>query len=287
MHCDWLLQFDRRLIAPRIALADVIIGVSDYVTNGIRRAFPEFEDRCVTVFNGTDVHEITPRGEPPDGDSQSVVFVGRVSPEKGVHVLINAFEQVANHCPNAHLEIIGPEHMAPQGFIVTLSGDPTIGRLSRFYDGRSYSKRLYEQVRERLEGRVILLGYLPRDQLIKHLRQANLFVQPSIASEMFGMAVADAMAAALPVVATNVCGLPELVANGETGLLVPPDNADELAEAILHLLNDPSLSERMGRAGRSRVERRFSWEAAVDRLNPLYQAVVAGEPIASVSTAAA
>jgi glycosyltransferase involved in cell wall biosynthesis len=104
---------------------------------------------------------------------------------------------------------------------------------------------------------------------------------------MFGMAVADAMAAALPVVATNVCGLPELVANGETGLLVPPDNADELAEAILHLLNDPSLSERMGRAGRSRVERRFSWEAAVDRLNPLYQAVVAGEPIASVSTAAA
>ena len=64
------------------------------------------------------------------------------------------------------------------------------------------------------------LGHLPRRDMIERLRQADVFVQPSIASEMFGMATAEAMAAGIPVVATRICGLPEVVADGETGFLV-------------------------------------------------------------------
>ena len=101
--------------------------------------------------------------------------------------------------------------------------------LSRFYGG-SYLDSLEGQLKGKLEGRVSFLGHIPRADMIERLRQADLFVQPSIASEMFGMATAEAMAAGIPVVATRICGLPEVVAEGETGLLVPPDNPEAMAK---------------------------------------------------------
>ena len=284
MHADWLLQFERNLIAKRIALADAIIGVSEYVTAGIRRVFPEFAHRCFTVFNGCDVDRIKPQPEKDDSRLPSrIVFVGRLSPEKGLHVLIDGFERVVKCRPDVFLEIIGPEAMVPQGFLVGLSSDPMVLGLKRFYNGRSYLESLRGRLKDKLPGKVLFLGYLSREELIERLRQADLFVQPSIASEMFGMAVADAMAAALPVVATWICGLPEVVADGATGLLVPPDNPDALAEAILHVLNDPQLSYAMGQAGRSRVERMFSWDVVVETLGAIYNGLLSGAPVTTLS----
>jgi glycosyltransferase involved in cell wall biosynthesis len=285
MHADWLLQFDRKLIAKRLALADAIIGVSDYVTRGIRRVFPEFAHRCFTVFNGCDVAQIKPNPARHGSRCLSrIVFVGRLSPEKGLHVLIDAFRRVVKSRPDACLEIIGPEGMAPQSFIIGLSTDPLVRGLNRFYDGQSYSERLREHSKGKLLGNLVFLGFLTREEMIQRLRQADLFVQPSIASEMFGMAVTDAMAAGLPVVATRICGLPEVVAHEASGLLVPPDNPEVLAEAIIRLLNDSQLSEEMGRAGRSRVERMFSWEVVVESLSALYNGLIFGSPLTTPST---
>jgi spore coat protein SA len=270
MHCDWLVQLDRQVINGRLRQVDAVVGCSEYVTRNIRTAFPQYADRCATVFNGVDVEKITVRtGRPRDRRSPRVVFVGRVSPEKGLHVLIDAFERVLNKRPESHLEIIGGEFVTPLQFTVGMSDDPMVQGLSRFYRG-SYLDSLRSQVKRRLEGRVTFLGHIPRAEMIEHVRQADLFVQPSIASEMFGLAVAEAMAAGVPVVATRICGLPELVADGETGLLVRPDDPEALAEAIIHLLNDSDLSEQMGRAGRARVERLFSWDKTVAALEHVY-----------------
>jgi glycosyltransferase involved in cell wall biosynthesis len=280
MHCDWLVQLDREVINGRLRQADAIIGCSEYVTSNIQTAFPQYADRCATVFNGVDLEKVTvSTGRLRDRRCARVVVAGRVSPEKGLHVLIDAFEGVLNQLPETHLEIIGPEWVVPLEFIVGISDDPMVRSLSRFYEG-SYVDSLRDQVKGKLVGRVTFLGYLPREEMIEHLRQADLFVQPSIASEMFGMAVAEAMAAGLPVVATRVCGLPEVVADGETGLLISPDDPKALADAIIHLLKDSNLSERMGQAGRARVERLFSWDKTVAALERVYRSEnPATEPI--------
>jgi glycosyltransferase involved in cell wall biosynthesis len=121
-------------------------------------------------------------------------------------------------------------------------------------------------VKGKLTDRVTFLSYLPRVEMLEHLKQADVFVQPSIASEMFGIAVAEAMAAGAPVVATRICGLPELVADGVTGLLVDRDDPEMLAEAIIHLLDDSNLSGHMGDAGRARVEQLFTWDQTTEAL---------------------
>jgi spore coat protein SA len=270
MCSNWLVQLDREVINGRLRQTDAIVGCSEYVTSNIRTAFPQYADRCATVFPGVDLEKISVSARrPQDRRSPRVVFVGRVSPEKGLHVLIDAFERVLDKRPETHLEIIGGEFVTPLQFTVGMSDDPMVRGLSQFYRG-SYLDSLRDLVKGKLADRVTFFGHLTRVAMIEHVRQADLFVQPSIASEMFGMAVAEAMAAGVPVVATRICGLPELVADGETGLLVGPGDPEVLADAIIHLLNEPNLSQAMGRAGRARVERLFSWDRTVAALEHLF-----------------
>jgi glycosyltransferase involved in cell wall biosynthesis len=120
--------------------------------------------------------------------------------------------------------------------------------LNRFYHG-SYLDSLRDQVNGETKRARGFPRSLTHAEMIEHLRQADLLVQPSIV-EMFGMPVAEAMAAGAPVVATRVGGLPELVADGEAGLLVGP--------------GDPE-------AGRARVERLFSWDKTVAALEHVYR----------------
>jgi glycosyltransferase involved in cell wall biosynthesis len=116
---------------------------------------------------------------------------------------------------------------------------------------------------------VFFKGELFHAELAATLRTAGLLVAPSIV-ETFGMPVAEAMASAVPVVASRVGGLPELVVDGSTGLLVAPDSAQDLAAAIVRLVTDRDVARAMGLAGRQRAEKMFSWEAIVRSLMFLY-----------------
>ena len=98
-------------------------------------------------------------------------------------------------------------------------------------------------------------------------------VLPSL-EEAFGLPLAEAMASGLPTVATRVGGMPELVVDGETGLLVPPDDAGALADALVRLLEDPALASRLGAGGRARAVERFSWDAVAERALSLYQPLI-------------
>jgi starch synthase len=95
-------------------------------------------------------------------------------------------------------------------------------------------------------------------------------VAPSLV-ESFGMPVAETMASGVPVVASRVGGLPELVIDGTTGLLVDPDNPAALSQAILRILDDRASAQAMGRAGRRRAEKLFAWEKIVETLLALYK----------------
>jgi glycosyltransferase involved in cell wall biosynthesis len=98
------------------------------------------------------------------------------------------------------------------------------------------------------------------------------------ATELFGLVVVEAMAAGCAVVASNVASLPELVAEGKDGFLVPPNNPAALREKIVALLSDPGRSAEMGRAGREKVQRKFTWRATAERCLAAYQELGLSQP---------
>ena len=139
----------------------------------------------------------------------------------------------------------------------------------------SIDERLLESVMGRNGTRkhVQMLGHVPWQKLADLYRHAGVFVMPSH-YETFGISVIEAMAFGLPVVATHVGGLPEVVEDGVTGILVPPKDSKALAEALLQLLRDPDLSARMGQAGRERVRSEFTVDRIVSQTLDVYKSVV-------------
>jgi glycosyltransferase involved in cell wall biosynthesis len=95
MHCDWLNELDRNLIDKRLKHVNAIIGCSDYITNQVKTRFPQYADRCATLYNGADIGRFSERSPIPlEKERKRVLFVGRVSPEKGLHVLLDAYIRV-------------------------------------------------------------------------------------------------------------------------------------------------------------------------------------------------
>jgi glycosyltransferase involved in cell wall biosynthesis len=173
--------------------------------------------------------ELPPRvGEP--AEPPEVLFVGRLSPEKGILDLVQASD----------------------GIPLTVAGDGPL--------------------RDRVPG---ALGFVPHHALPPLYERAAVVAVPSH-REGFGVACAEAMAYARPVVASAVGGLLDLVVDGETGVLVPPRDVPALREALERLLGDPDLRRRLGEAGRARVQERFSWPAVTDATLAAYEDALAG-----------
>jgi len=118
--------------------------------------------------------------------------------------------------------------------------------------------------------RVRFIGRVPHAELPLVLSQCDLFAQPSIGEEAFGISVVEAMACGLPVLASNNGGLPEIVVEGETGHLLPPGEISAWREAIARVGGDGALLHRLGRAGRSRAEAEFTWAANAEKLEAIF-----------------
>jgi len=204
-------------------------------------------------------------------EAKRLLFVGRVSPEKGLHVLLDAFQKVIERYPRTRLEIVGPASLVSIELLVTLSDDPKVADLASFYSG-SYFSHLRDKLPSGVAPQVCFTGSVPYSQLTNHYRNGDVYVQPSF-SEAFGMPVAEAMASGLPVVAARVGGIPEVVVNGKTGLLVESGDATALAEAILRLFEDEDLRKSMAKAGRQRILELFSWERIVESLLRQYKSI--------------
>ena len=278
MQCEWLTQFPREVIEPRLRQADVIIGCSQYITDLIAAEFPEFSARCVTVPNSAD-HIPEDRTARPAGPK--VLFVGRLSPEKGVHDLITAFRGVLARVPDATLHLVGAPGSAPLEYLVGPSKDPHVQALRVFYDAadRRIEKDFYLTALEELAGpelgrRIVFEGYADHHTIQAHYGNAAVLVNPSL-SESFGITVVEAMMMKVPVIATRVGGMKHTVVPGETGFLVEPGNPSALGQAIEAVLTDRELASRMGAAGRARALEEFSWGGSAERLTEAYAQAVA------------
>ena len=275
MHCDWLSQLPIETVRPRVRQADLIIGCSEHVTQAIVARFPEYASRCVTVPNAAAI----PDGPPLPSGGRTVLFVGRLSPEKGVHHLIRAFHDVLRVFPDASLRLVGGAGSAPPEYLVFLSDDPHVAALRTFYSGRRpglkdpYLDALEREAGSELGRRIHIEGWMDGDRLEAYYREACLLVNPSL-SEAFGMSLVEAMMHGRPVVATKVGGMPYIVEDQRTGLLVAPADPPALARAILELLEHRDRSHQMGEVGRQRALSEFTWDRCSRLLLEHYQSLM-------------
>jgi glycosyltransferase involved in cell wall biosynthesis len=274
MHCEWLTQLGRRTIQKRLALTDAVFGCSGYITEKIRARFPGYAGRCHVVFNGVDTGTFVPLKKRAAARAEKLLFVGRITPEKALHDLIEAVERLTSRFPGLRLDIVGPDAETPKEYIVDLSDDDRVKALAPWYDG-NYFERLKELARGRLGERVRFVGLVSPADLPEYYQGADLLVNPSL-SESFGMSLVEAMACGTPVVATRVGGMPEIVEAGRTGVLVSPGDPDALGEAIAGLLGDAPLRASMRSTCRSRAEGLFSWDVVAGSLVARYRDVLGG-----------
>jgi glycosyltransferase involved in cell wall biosynthesis len=278
MHCEWLTQLDRKTIESCLKKTDLIVGINEYITEKIRRRFPKFAHLCRTLLNGVDIDVFVNENKYHDSNKENVkqlLFVGRVSPEKGVHVLLDAFQMVFKRYPRVHLTIVGAHASLPVDFLAGLSEDALTKDLEQFYNV-NYLSYLYSKLSPEIADQVTFTGSIPHRLLKDYYQTADLVVSPSICNEG-ALPLLEAMAASVPVVASRGGGAPEIIEDGKTGLLVERGDASALAEAILCLISNEALSKSMGNAGRKRAVEYFSWEQTTQNLGKLYESLFSGK----------
>jgi glycosyltransferase involved in cell wall biosynthesis len=242
-HClplrDWFpLMLQMKLWRRWRNAFNLIVANSEAVK---RLLLAEGIEPVEVVGNGVPIQPPRPPLSPPP----MVAFGGRLVREKGVDILLQAFAKMVMQMPEARLLIAGngPEH--------------------------EYLKKLAANLG--LSSCVSMLGHLPRVKAERACAAAWVQAVPSRWAEPFGIVAVEAMMRGTAVVASSSGALTEIVQDGKTGFLVPPDDVGALAETLLRLLRDRELAEQMGRAGRTVALERFSEAAFVDRFIELYQ----------------
>ncbi|MGE0622636.1 MAG: glycosyltransferase family 4 protein [Pseudomonadales bacterium] len=269
MHCEWLSQLNTGLVEQGVAASTWLSGCSQFIADGIAHRFPNRSEDIFALLNGVDTNLFHPCAEEDHKsvDPVELLFVGRVSPEKGVHVLLHAFNKVVEIEANVRLKIIGARIGAPYDYIARLDSDKKVHELDRYFrDDRLYQSTLDQIPSQLARERIEFIPSVPQAELLNAYQSADVFIFPSVWQEPFGMPLIEAMACGKPVVTTNSGGIPEFVKAGINGLLVERGNAEELADAILSLISDPDTRRRMGIAGREFVERELDWSAVARRL---------------------
>jgi glycosyltransferase involved in cell wall biosynthesis len=228
----------RRLQRLSYLLAHRIIGnsaaaVEQLIEEGVA------DWRIVQIANGLDVSRFPPRQPRPR--LRVVTTVANLRPGKGHEVLLEAAARVVRRVPDVHFQIVG--------------------------DGPRRAELEQQAAALRISAQVSFLGHSSDVPAV--LQQTDVFAFPSF-MEASPNAVMEAMAAGLPVVATRVGGIPEVIEDGRSGVLVPPHDDRALAAGILRLIARPDLAARMGEAARQTVEARFSFERMVGEFQQLY-----------------
>ena len=235
--------------------AEFVAAETDYSRDLLRRRCPDSAAKIHRVYNGIDLgrfpapHDETARLAAPY-HLPRILSVGRLVAFKGFEDLIDACAGLANRRIDFLCDIIG--------------------------DGPL--RDILQQKIEKLDlsSKVNLLGSLSQQAVLEKLQTTDIFALASTtdakgATDVFPTVILEAMASARPVVSTRLAGIPELVVDGETGILVSPGNPSALTDALEQLLRDPELRLHYGRAGRTRVEQRFLIEETVAPLVELFQ----------------
>jgi alpha-maltose-1-phosphate synthase len=243
-----------------VEAASAVIAVSNGMRDDLLAVYPAVPaDRVRVIHNGIDTSEYRPDPATDvldrygvDPGRPSVIFVGRVTRQKGLPVLLRAASAIDRA---AQLVICAGQADTPEL-------EAEVSDLAR-------------ELRANRSGMIWLSGMLPKREVIQLLTHATVFVCPSL-YEPLGIVNLEAMACGTAVVGSRVGGIPEVVADGKTGLLVPADDPAALARALNVLLADRPLAAEMGRLGRARAEAKFGWASIAAQTVALYAGLTGG-----------
>jgi glycosyltransferase involved in cell wall biosynthesis len=245
----------KHLLDRVLSYADVIISPSEYYINE-SRFLGKYRDKIVVIPNGINIVESDivyskekckeKLGLPLDGSI--ILFLGNLVPYKGPDVLVKAMSRIVKDVPDTKL----------------------------FFVGKGVMRDELEMLSKKLgvEKNVKFTGFV--EEGLKHFyyRAADVFVLPStMSTESFGIVNLEAMACGVPIVASRIGGIPDVVKDGENGLLVPPRDSNALADAIIYLLENEEVRNKMGKNGRKKVEV-YSWERIAEETEKVYLSLI-------------
>ena len=208
------------------------------------------------VPNGVDTEHFSPDVSPIEefcDGKQNILFLGRLEKRKGLNYLLKAYEQVKQEVPDSRLIVVGP--------------------------GTRLRKRYERWIKRHDLKDVVLIGYAPYAELPRYYKSADVFCSPATSRESFGIVLLEAMAVGKPIVATNIDGYASVVSDGEDGVLVPPKDSKSLARALVSVLRDKALQQRMGEKGKLKAAE-YSWERVAQRVVDYYAKMLNESPLA-------
>lgn len=237
----------RALVSFNLRQADLITCTSQVMAQAVERMAQPKTPIHVVPF-GVDLTHFRPRPYPKSPTEPLVIGVVK-SLEKlyGIEYLLQAFVSLCSQNGDLRLLIVGDG--TQRSALESLASELEIAESTRF------------------------VGRIPHDQVIRYLHKMDIFVVPSL-QESFGVAAVEAAAAGLPVLASNVGGLPEVVVDGKTGFLVPPADVEALSGRLSQLIADSALRQRMGQAGRDFIKAHYDWQVNAAQMESLYQSLV-------------
>lgn len=236
-HDRWLPAITESLLP----LFHRVVGVSQWVIDGLKTRFPFLNAKLKLIYNGLSAPVQTPR--PNSFDPPRIFLCGRLSSEKGFPFALRCFARLKEQGSRAELEIAGD------------------GAQREFLEKQVLELQLSSSVR--------FLGVLRGDALAEAYQRASLILVPSFI-ESFSLVTLEAMQHGRAVIASSVGGIPEVLVDKVTGLLVPPKQSEALIFALNECLKDPNRCSEMGREGYKRAIARFSLERHVDEYEALY-----------------
>lgn len=237
--------------------AEALIAVSQYTKKELTEFYNISEEKIHVIYNGVDIQKFKPSsrnkadlkrelGLAPD--RKMILFVGRLYSRKGLPTLLQAARGVVKGFKNTQFVISGG------GF---KQNEEKLQKLAR---------------KEGIEDNVSFVGYFPDEKLPDLYAAADIFVLPAL-YENFPFAILEAQSTGLPVVSTRVGGIPELIVDKHSGLLIDPGDHEQLADAIIKLLQDSSFAEKLGEKARQLIEEKFAWSLVTSQVIDLYRKI--------------
>lgn len=244
----WYWRF---CLSPKLKRVNQLFAVSPSEKEAFTKLVSIPSEKITVVPNGVNLKEIDRIGlsevnrlrDRLNPDKKTILFVGRITPVKGVDILIDAVSKIGDI--DLQLLIIGP------------------------VEDRRYFQLLQQQIKDKGLEEVVKFRPASRPEALAAFYICDVFVLPT-RGEVFGIVLAEAMAYKKPVIGTNIGGLPDLIKDGQNGLLFELENSSDLASKIVYLLTHTEEASKIGRRAREVVESEYSWETNVVRVEEIY-----------------
>ena len=247
-------KIKKKILEKNVKHARYIASTSNVMARELQRQVDVTNKKIYITPFGVDIDKFYNYNLPKGNDNIEIGTIKKLEEKYGIEYAIEAIKKVKEN--------------------LTKNGDKQLAEHIKYYiygDG-SKKEKLLKLIKDlNLENNVFLMGKIPNEKVPEVLNKMDIFVAPSIANESFGVAVVEAMACEVPVVATDVDGFSEVMENNVTGYIVKRKNVEEIEEALKKLIKDKTLRINMGKNGRKKVVEEYNWKDNVNYMSNIYE----------------